>query len=102
MTHDATHCSDYRKGECPESCYRARLTEDYYKRREEFIGIPISWSAFKDSIECSKEKFGAVPLVQSVKVTIDLDRTRGVYVIKHGEEIPIEEYIRGLVKEAMG
>lgn len=29
MNHDACHCLDYKKGKCPKSCYRAKLTQDY-------------------------------------------------------------------------
>lgn len=38
-----------------------------------------------------------------MKVILDLDNTKSwrLYVIKHGEEMPIEEYIKRLVKEAL-
>ncbi len=42
-----------------------------------------------------------VTLFEPLKVIFDLDRAKGLYVIKYGEEMPIEEYIRRLVKEAL-
>lgn len=35
---------------------------------------------------------------EPLKVIIDLDSAKGLYVIKYGEEMPIEEFIRRLVK----
>ena len=51
MNHDATHCSDYEKQKCPNSCYRARLTEDLAQRGD-LVGIPMSWASFRYSEEC--------------------------------------------------
>ena len=49
MNHDATHCSDYRKGICPETCYRAQLTEELKHIHYE---LPTSWSHFKGTKMC--------------------------------------------------
>lgn len=49
MNHDATHCSDYQKGICPLSCYRAKLTEDL---KWIHYDLPTSWSNFKGTNEC--------------------------------------------------
>lgn len=51
MNHDATHCEDYRKYECPKSCYRAQLTQNLRKRADLFF-VPISWANFKGTEEC--------------------------------------------------
>ena len=51
MNHDATHCADYKKGECPKSCYRAQLTEEL---KHIIYYLPTSWSHFKGTRECPK------------------------------------------------
>ena len=56
MNHDATHCLDYRRGQCPKSCYRAQLTEEL---NSILYAIPVSWSNFKGTKECPKMKGGA-------------------------------------------
>lgn len=53
MTHDATHCADF-KADCPMNCYRAQLTADLQVRWQEFIATPISWSHFDGTEECKK------------------------------------------------
>lgn len=55
MNHDATHCIDYTP-RCPKTCYRARLTIDLESRFIDFIGVPMSWSHFKDTDECELRK----------------------------------------------
>lgn len=52
MNHDGTHCGDYVKGKCPDTCYRAQMTQDFEDRRGEFVGIPTSWASFKGTPEC--------------------------------------------------
>lgn len=56
MNHDATHCSDYKKGKCPKSCYRAELTEDLRRR---FYPLPTAWASLKGTNECPLKKGGA-------------------------------------------
>lgn len=51
ISHDATHCTDYCKAECPELCYRAVLTKDLTGRTD-LVGVPLSWASFKGSEEC--------------------------------------------------
>ncbi len=51
MNHDATHCLDYKKGICPNSCYRAQLTEEY---NNIYYSLPTSWCHFKDTRYCPK------------------------------------------------
>jgi hypothetical protein len=51
MNHDGTHCTDYVKGVCPRSCYRAELTEDL-SQRADLAWLPISWASFIYSEEC--------------------------------------------------
>jgi hypothetical protein len=57
MNHDATHCSDYRKGKCPKKCYRAELTEDL---RKHFYPLPTVWASLKGTNECPLKKGGAI------------------------------------------
>lgn len=51
MNHDAAHCFDMTD-DCPDGCYRARLTRDAKARRLEFVGVPLDWAHFRDSREC--------------------------------------------------
>lgn len=51
MNHDATHCWDYKKGVCPDTCYRAQLTEELHKL---YRKLPVSWAMFKGTKECPK------------------------------------------------
>ena len=45
MNHDYAHCLDFTE-KCPKECFRAQLQRDLQKRREEFIGMPISYMHF--------------------------------------------------------
>lgn len=56
MNHDATHCEDYRKYECPKSCYRAQLTQELRDNPYRFLRMPISWANFKGTEECPLSK----------------------------------------------
>lgn len=49
MNHDATHCLDYKKGKCPATCYRAKLTEEL--RNIVYWG-PVSWSHCRGTLYC--------------------------------------------------
>ena len=53
MNHDATHCSDYDEKSCPESCYRARLTQEL---REIVYPLPVSWESFAGTIICDRKE----------------------------------------------
>ena len=53
MNHDATHCSDYKRGICPNTCYRAQLTEEL---RNICYLLPTSWSHYKGTQMCPKWK----------------------------------------------
>ena len=53
MNHGDTHCSDYKKGVCPLTCYRALLTHELYKMNFQRI---VSWAHFKDTEECGKSQ----------------------------------------------
>ena len=55
MNHDYTHCFDYDET-CPKTCFRAELTEEFEKRREEFVGIPLSFSHLKGTDECERKR----------------------------------------------
>lgn len=55
MTHDATHCYDYKPDECPITCYRAELTEDL-KKRPELKDIPMSWAHFYGTPCCELKR----------------------------------------------
>ena len=55
MNHDATHCADYKKGQCPKSCYRAQLTEELERIN---YSLSVSWSKFKGTEYCPKTKEG--------------------------------------------
>lgn len=49
MNHNATHCADYQKSKCPQSCYRAQLTEELRR-----ISHPVMawWANYKGTKEC--------------------------------------------------
>lgn len=51
MNHDYTHCLDYNET-CPKTCFRAELAEDIEKRKDEFVGIPLSYSHLKGTFLC--------------------------------------------------
>jgi len=53
MNHDAAHCLDYKKGKCPKTCYRAKMTEELRKIR---WALPTSWVHFKGTQYCPKWK----------------------------------------------
>lgn len=55
MNHDATHCSDFKKGKCPKDCYRAELTNEL---RHICYPLPTSWASFKGTKECPLKKGG--------------------------------------------
>ena len=55
MNHDVSHCLDYKKGECPEDCYRAKVTQEYFKLKAAGkINFPTSWTHFKGTEYCPK------------------------------------------------
>lgn len=54
MNHDATHCADYRPGQCPKDCYRAQLTKEYYDRALELSYLPVSFAHLSGTDECPK------------------------------------------------
>lgn len=51
MNHDYAHCLDFQNS-CPASCFRAKLSRDLEKRREEYIKIPLTWSFFRQTEYC--------------------------------------------------
>ena len=53
MNHDASHCLDYKKNQCPKTCYRAKLTEEL---RNIDYRLPTSWVHFKGTQYCPKWK----------------------------------------------
>ena len=53
MNHDASHCLDYKKNQCPKTCYRAKLTEEL---RNTDYRLPTSWVHFKGTQYCPKRK----------------------------------------------
>ena len=57
MTHDISHCSDYKPEDCPMSCYRAAVTEDL-KNRPDLSDIPMSFAHFygTDFCELTRKK----------------------------------------------
>ena len=57
MNHDASHCNDYDPVSCPQSCYRAQLTEEY-NSRDDMVGIPVSFISFYESgdPECPRSR----------------------------------------------
>lgn len=57
MNHDATHCADYKKSECPKSCYRAQLTQEL-RETPRWIWLPISWAHFEGTQYCAKTNKG--------------------------------------------
>lgn len=48
--HDYTHCLDYKKGECPENCFRAEVTQELLD--DEDFCFPVAWANFKGTEEC--------------------------------------------------
>lgn len=53
MNHDASHCLDYKKNQCPKTCYRAKLTEEL---RNSDYRLPTSWVHFKGTKYCERWK----------------------------------------------
>lgn len=51
MNHDATHCADYKKSKCPQTCYRAQLTQEL-RDRDDLYCLSVSWANFKQTKEC--------------------------------------------------
>lgn len=54
MNHDYGHCLDCTD-DCPKDCWRAELTREL-KNDPEMIGIPVTWSHFRDTNECPVRK----------------------------------------------
>ena len=52
MTHDVSHCDDYKPEDCPVTCYRAQVTEDL-KHCPELWDIPLSWAHFYGTQYCA-------------------------------------------------
>lgn len=52
MNHDACHCADY-KSSCPRTCYRARLTKEYFD-----YGYPLEvyWGHMRETTTCPLNK----------------------------------------------
>lgn len=55
MNHDATHCLDYRAGQCPKKCWRAELTENL-KHRPDLVWLDVSWAHLAETEECQKRR----------------------------------------------
>lgn len=56
MNHDACHCLGYKKGSCPESCYRARLTQEYLEMQAAGkVDFYTSWSDFSEKDDCERK-----------------------------------------------
>jgi len=57
MSHDATHCADYRRSRCPKRCPKARLTRDLLERkaRGERFG-PVSFAHLRGTGECWEKR----------------------------------------------
>ena len=51
MTHDVSHCFNYKKGKCPDTCYRAQVTADL-DNRPDLIGVPLTFTEFEHTSEC--------------------------------------------------
>ena len=56
MNHDATHCTNYKQSKCPNTCYRAQLTEEL---KHICSPLPTSWANFEGTKECPKKKGSA-------------------------------------------
>ena len=52
MCHDYAHCLDYKKGKCPNDCFRAQLVEDLHQKRGEYGLMPYSWSHLRRTSLC--------------------------------------------------
>ena len=52
MNHDAAHCADFDQTYCPQQCYRAQLMRDLSRRRNEFIGVPLTYVHFREAGLC--------------------------------------------------
>lgn len=52
---DLCHCADYQS-DCPNTCFRARLTKEYKMHEDNFAGIPITWSHFGETASCRRQE----------------------------------------------
>ena len=53
MTHDYSHCFDFKDDKCPPDCFRAKLEKDLNERRETFEdSIVLTYAHFIGSSEC--------------------------------------------------
>lgn len=56
MNHDAAHCYEHTD-QCPETCYRARLTSELKElRRKGAYQLPTSWVHFGETDNCPLKK----------------------------------------------
>lgn len=55
MNHDATHCADYKKSNCPKTCYRAQLTQELRDRHDLYY-LSVIWANFKQTKECPRRE----------------------------------------------
>lgn len=47
------HCLAY-DGECPQTCFKAKITRDYNKYADNYAGIEIPWADFTGWSGCKK------------------------------------------------
>lgn len=52
---DMCHCADWQP-DCPNNCFRARLTKEYKENEDKFIGIPTSWASFGKTATCRRQE----------------------------------------------
>ena len=54
MNHDVSHCSDYNRYICPETCFRAKVTQDLKDNMDKYEFIPMSFAHFEGTPYCEK------------------------------------------------
>lgn len=54
MNHDVSHCLDYEKHKCPKKCFRAQVTQEYFKLKAAGkIDFHTSWVHFEETQYCA-------------------------------------------------
>ena len=91
MNHDYAHCLDYTK-DCPKDCFRAELQRDIEQNRSEFIGVPLTYSHFRDTEECK--------LVKDKKMDDTISRKAAIEAVDIGNlHLGIVDALQNIISE---
>ena len=47
------HCAGY-DADCPQTCFKAKITRDYNMYADNYAGLQIKWENFEDRAGCRK------------------------------------------------